>query len=98
MNNEVRIVIADDHPIVRHGLKEMIEADSSLRIVAEAGDGLGALAQIERLKPDVAVLDIDMPGMDGLTIAREIQSKRLDVQVVLLTIHREEELFQEALD
>jgi len=98
MNNEVRIVIADDHPIVRHGLREMIEADSSLKIVAEAGDGQGALAQIERLKPDVAVLDIDMPGLDGLTVAREIRTRGIGVQVVLLTIHREEELFHEAID
>src|SRR5215831_413930 len=98
MKNEVRIVIADDHPIVRHGLREMIEADSSLSIVGEAADGVKALAQIEQLKPEVAVLDIDMPEMDGLAVAREVQKRRLDVQVVLLTIHREEELFQEALD
>jgi len=98
MKNQVQVVIADDHPIVRHGLREMVEADSSLSIVGEAADGVKALAQIEQLKPEVAVLDIDMPEMDGLAVAREIQSKRLDVQVVLLTIHREEELFQEALD
>jgi len=98
MKNQVQVVIADDHPIVRHGLREMIEADSSLSIVGEAGDGVRALAQIEQLKPDVAVLDIDMPEMDGLAVAREIQRRRLEVQIVLLTIHREEELFQEALD
>jgi DNA-binding NarL/FixJ family response regulator len=98
MKNEVRLVIADDHPIVLHGLKEMIEADTSLKVVGEAGDGVKALAQIQQLKPDVAVLDIDMPEMDGLTVAREIQRRRIAVQVVLLTIHREEELFQEAID
>jgi DNA-binding NarL/FixJ family response regulator len=97
-DDEVRIVIADDHPIVRHGLREMIEVDSSLKVVAEAGDGASALAQIEQLRPDVAVLDIDMPGMDGLTLAREIRTRRIEVQVVLLTIHREEELFNEAID
>jgi len=98
MKNELRIVIADDHPIVRHGLREMIEEDSSLRVVGEAGDGVKALAQIEQLKPDVAVLDIDMPKMDGLAVAREIKKRGILVQVVLLTIHREEALFQEALD
>jgi len=98
MKNELRIVIADDHPIVRHGLREMIEEDSSLTVVAEAGDGLKALSQIEQLKPDVAVLDIDMPKMDGLAVAREIKQRGIPVRVVLLTIHREEALFQEALD
>src|SRR5215467_9160251 len=98
MKNELRIVIADDHPIVRHGLREMIEEDSSLTVVAEAGDGLKALSQIEQLKPDVTVLDIDMPKMDGLAVAREIKQRGIPVRVVLLTIHREEALFQEALD
>src|SRR5215467_1866157 len=75
MKNELRIVIADDHPIVRHGLREMIEEDSSLTVVGEAGDGLKALSQIEQLKPDVTVLDIDMPKMDGLAVAREIKQR-----------------------
>ena len=98
MNSEIRIVIADDHPVVRHGLKEMIETDSMLRVVAEAGDGRHALEIIERLKPDVAVLDLDMPEMDGFAVVREIQRKNLAVEIIVLTIHREEELFQEAMD
>jgi DNA-binding NarL/FixJ family response regulator len=98
MRSEIRIVIADDHPIVRRGLKEIIEADSLLKVVAEAGDGLAALEKIEQLRPDVAVLDIDMPAMDGFAVAREIRGKALPVEIIILTIHREEELFQEALD
>jgi DNA-binding NarL/FixJ family response regulator len=98
MRSEIRVVIADDHPIVRHGLKEIIESDSLLKVVAEAGDGADALQKIEQLRPDVAVLDIDMPDMDGFAVSREIRRKNLPVEIVILTIHREEELFQEALD
>lgn len=98
MKGEIRIVIADDHPVVRHGLKEMIEADSMLKVIAEAGDGRSALEKIEQLLPEVCVLDVDMPEMDGLEVAREIQRRRLPVEIIVLTIHRDEDLFQEALD
>jgi len=98
MGEEIRIVIADDHPVVRQGLRLMIETDRALKVVAEAGDGQTALDEIQRLRPQVAVLDIDMPLMDGFTVAREIARLKLPVEVVFLTIHREEELFQAALD
>ena len=98
MTSEIRIVIADDHPIFRHGLKEIIESDSLLKVVGEAGDGRSAFEKIELLQPDVAILDIDMPEMDGFAVAREIRNRKLTVEIVILTIHSEEELFQEALD
>lgn len=98
MKEEIRIVIADDHPVVRQGLRLMIEADRALKVVAEVGDGQTALEQIQHLRPEVAVLDIDMPRMDGFAVAREIARLKLPVEVVFLTIHREEELFQAALD
>lgn len=94
----IRIVMADDHPIVRQGLRQMIEADKSLTIIAEAGDGRSALELIETHKPDVAVLDIDMPQMDGFAVARSLQRKNLAVEVVFLTMHSEEEIFQAAMD
>ena len=72
MENEIRVVIADDHPIVRRGLRQTIEGDPILKVLAEAGDGQAALAQIRELKPAIAVLDVDMPRLDGLGVAREI--------------------------
>jgi DNA-binding NarL/FixJ family response regulator len=69
-----------------------------LKVVAEAGDGRSALEKIEQLLPEVCVLDVDMPGMDGLEVARQIQRRRLPVGIIVLTIHRDEDLFQEALD
>ena len=98
MNNEIRIVMADDHPIVRQGLRQTIEADAGLKIVAEAGDGKTALSLIVQHHPAVAVLDIDMPEQDGFSVARAVRQQNLGVEIVFLTIHREEELFQAALD
>lgn len=98
MAEQIKIVMADDHPIVRQGLKQMIEADPNLLIVAEAGDGETALRLIEERQPDVAVLDIDMPIMDGFAVVRELRNRKINVAVIFLTMHREKEIFQAALD
>ena len=97
-DNEIRIVIADDHAVVRRGLRQTIEAGPRLKVVAEAGDGEIALAQIRELKPAIAVLDLDMPKLDGLSVVREIRTKRLPVDVVFLTIHDDEDLLHAAMD
>ncbi len=98
MTQQIRIVMADDHPIVRQGLRQMIETDKNLSIVAEAGDGQTALELIEKHQPGVSVLDIDMPKMDGFAVVRELQKKRINVEIVFLTMHSEEEIFQAAMD
>jgi DNA-binding NarL/FixJ family response regulator len=98
MGMEIRIILADDHPIVRQGLRQMIEIDRSLSIIAEAGDGAAALELIEKHLPEIAVLDIDMPRMDGFAVTRAIQQKGLAVAVIFLTMHSEDELFQAAID
>ena len=98
ITEQIRIVMADDHPIVRQGLRQMIETDKNLSIVAEAGDGQTALDLIETHQPDVAVVDIDMPGMDGFAVVRGLQKKRINVEIVFLTMHSEEEIFQAAMD
>src|SRR5262249_41484471 len=94
----IRIVMADDHPIVRQGLRQTIEGDASIAIVGEASDGEMALQQIATLRPDVAVLDIDMPRLDGFGVTRALRTQGVSVSTVYLTIHREEELFRAALD
>ena len=97
MEHEIRVIIADDHPLLRRGLRTTIEGDPELRVVAEVGDGESALADIERLKPAIAVLDVDMPKLDGLGVAREVQKRRLPVEIIFLTIHAEEDLFHAAM-
>jgi DNA-binding NarL/FixJ family response regulator len=96
--NELRIVIADDHPVVRGGLRQVIESEPGFHIVAEATNGEEALAQIQTYRPDIAVLDIDMPKLDGFGVARQMQLYRLNTGVVFLTIHSEEDLLHAAMD
>ncbi len=98
MNNEIHIIIADDHPIVRKGLRQIIEADLRLKVLAEADDGEAAVKLIEELKPEIAVIDVDMPKLDGFGVARELQRRRLQTKIVFLTIHSEEDLFHAAMD
>lgn len=94
----IQILLADDHPVVRRGLKVTIEDDESLRVIAEAADGNDALRQIEALQPAVAILDIDMPGMNGLGVAREVGQKVLPTRIIFMTFHADEELMRAAME
>jgi len=95
---EVRILIVDDHPIFRAGLKEILKADPRLKLVGEAGDGPAALALLPSAKPDVVVLDLSLPGMDGLELARRLQKGTPSPAVVALTMHREDSMVNAALE
>ena len=96
--NKIRVLIADDHPIFRKGLRQAIEGDVHLDIVGEANDGQQALQLIAGLKPDVIVLDIEMPLMTGLQVAKEIQHQNLQTEAVFLTMYKDEDMFNEAMD
>lgn len=98
MNKPISVVIADDHPLFRMGLRQAIEVDPALGIVGETGDGEAALQLLRSLAPDVAVLDIDMPGRNGLDVARAVQEGDLFVAVIILTIYKEEDMFIRAVD
>jgi len=98
MEGEIEILIADDHPVVRQGLRQTVESDAGLKIIAEAGDGREALAKIKELKPRVAVLDIQMPELDGFGVARAVRDEGLPVEIVFLTVYRDEDVFNAALD
>lgn len=98
MAAEITILIADDHPVFRQGLRQVIEKNTQLHVLAEAEDGATALALIQELKPEVALLDVDMPGQDGIAVARAIREKRLATGVVFLTMHKDEEVFNEAME
>jgi DNA-binding NarL/FixJ family response regulator len=95
---EIKIIIADDHPLVRSGLRQAIELESSFRVAAEAGDGQTALDLIEIHQPQIVILDVDMPALDGFGVAHEIKRRALNIIVVFLTFHSEEEYLNEALE
>jgi len=97
-SRDIRVLIADDHPIFREGLAKVISRDPRLHVVAEAEDGDQAVARLIELRPDVAVLDLDMPERDGFAVTRAAQAAKLGVKVIILTSHNNEALFHSALD
>ena len=96
MSDPIRIVLADDHPIFRRGLREVLEAEKDFRIVAECVDGEDALAAIERERPAVVLLDVDMPKQDGFAVVRALRERNLDTTIVLLTMHGRDDLLRAA--
>jgi DNA-binding NarL/FixJ family response regulator len=95
--DQVKVVLADDYPVVRKGLKASIEEEASLKVIAEAGDGDEALKLIRAHRPQLAVLDIDMPKLDGLGVVKELTRLKLDTRAIILSFHNDEDIFRAAL-
>jgi DNA-binding NarL/FixJ family response regulator len=95
---QASLVLADDHPLFRHGLRNVIASEKRFVILGEAGDGEHALELIHRLKPRLALLDIDMPKMSGLDVAAEVMKAKLKTDVIVLTMHEDSEHFDLAMD
>ena len=93
----LRILLADDHVTVRQGLKLLIDAERDMTVVGEAGDGHEAVQQSRHLKPDVVVMDVSMPGMNGLAATRALKESQPGVMVVTLTRHGDNAYLQELL-
>ncbi len=88
---EIRVLLVDDHRILREGLRSLLERQPDIQVVGEAGDGLEALRKVASLKPDVVVMDIAMPGMDGLEATAHIKKEHPQVRVLVLTQYDEEQ-------
>jgi DNA-binding NarL/FixJ family response regulator len=96
--NKIRIVIADDHPVFRFGLRQIIEAEPGFDVVGEADHGEAARDLIQKVRPSIAILDVAMPKLDGLGLARFLQREELPVKIILVTMYREQKLFKKALE
>ena len=94
----IRVLIADDHPIVRKGLRQLLEAESDIQVIAEAGDGIEALEKTRAHHPDVLLLDIAMPRLNGLEVAQTVRAAAPDTRVVILSMHEKEAYARQLLD
>ena len=97
MTVKLRIALADDHHLIRSGLELLLGSNETLAIVGEASDGSAALALVEQLQPDILLLDLAMPGMDGLECLRELKRRNLPTRVIVLTMYEDENYVLEAM-
>ena len=94
----IRVLLADDHSIVRDGLRRIVEEDGAMTVVAEASDGREALRKIDDSRPDVAVVDISMPGFDGLEVVSRLKDAHPELPVLILTMHEEAQYVVRAIE
>jgi len=87
--NKLRVFLAEDHAVVREGIKRLIASEADMEIVGEATDGNEAVEKVLRIRPDVVVMDISMPALNGLQATRQIKASRAQVKVIALTVHED---------
>ena len=98
MNNPIKIIITDDHSMIREGLKQLLELEGDIQVIGEAKDGVECLELVQTFHPDVVLLDINMPNMDGLTALETLREINQEQKVLMLTIHNEVEYLLRALE
>ncbi|MDJ0984900.1 MAG: response regulator transcription factor [Desulfobacterales bacterium] len=97
MDKTIRIVLVEDHTILREGLRALFSADPKFEVVGEAADGREAIRQIEKLVPELVVMDLSMPRMTGMDAIREIKRKHPAIKIIALTVHKAEEYLRTTL-
>lgn len=97
MSEKIRVLIADDHAIIRDGLKAILDAQPDIEVVAEATEGQQAAQQTSQMRPDIVIMDVTMPGTNGLEATRLIKSANPDVRVLVLTMHDNDQYFFQTL-
>ena len=93
----IKLLVADDHEVVRKGFRAILEAQRDCEVVGEAGDGRRAVEMARELRPDIVVLDVSMPQLNGLEAARQILRSRPQTKILILTMHESDSLIREAV-
>lgn len=94
----IKVMITDDHAMIREGIKGLLEYDGAIEVVAEASDGDECLETLKTVKPDVVLLDINMPNKNGIEVLEEIRNQNMNIKVLMLTVHNEVEYLIKAVD
>jgi len=95
--NKIRVMIVDDHPVVREGLRQLIETDDHIEVVAEASNGFECLQLLDKSSPDIIFMDVKMPGISGIETTRLVCKKYPNVKVIMLTIYDDEQYIKDAI-
>jgi two-component system, NarL family, response regulator NreC len=93
-----RILLADDHAVLRAGIRTLLDLEADMEVIGEAEDGLQAIAQANKLQPDLVVIDLSMPLMNGTDAIRQIKMRNPDIKVIVMTVHKSDEYVRTALD
>ena len=94
----IKVMLADDHVMMREGIRQLLEFDGSVKVIDEANDGNECLSKLSSNKPDILLLDINMPEKNGIEVLQEIKEQSIDVKVLVLTVHNEIEYLLKAID
>ena len=94
----IKVMLADDHALMREGIKHLLEFDGSIEVISEASSGLECLDKIKKIKPDILLLDINMPDMNGLDVLKELKKEDDSIKILILTVHSEVEYLIHAID
>lgn len=94
----INVMLADDHVLIREGIKQLLEFDGSMKVIAEASDGIECLEKLKNVKPDILLLDNNMPNMNGIDVLKELKEKNDPLKVLILTVHSEVEYLVKAVD
>lgn len=98
MSEKISVMIVDDHAIIREGIKQLLEFDGSVKVIAEAGNGIECIEKLKDVQPDVLLLDINMPEMNGIEVLRKLKKEKSNIKVLILTVHNEVEYLLQAVD
>jgi len=94
----IKVMLADDHILMREGIRQLLEFDGSIEVIAEANDGEECIEKLQSVKPQILLLDINMPKKNGIEVLEEIKRKNIDIKVLILTVHDEIEYLLKAVD